>query len=440
MTRSQRSRSAASHVFVVLLVAAIAVGVVAAIILALQTQRASRAEAEQLTSALAQSIADSPSVIDALGDDDLDAASVALQPYAAAVVEHSALDFITVMTVTGARVTHPDSAQIGGQYLGTIPAIPTALTEEFTGTLGASIRTIIPVLTASGEHVGWVAAGVTVESIAESFLGRLPSAIGISALIVAAGSLGAFLARRYTRRIAGDLPAGRVRDAVAAYESIRTLGEALRAQTHEHGNRMHTAIALLELGRTAEAIDILVETSQQSQSLVDQVTARRDGDPTVGALLLGKASQAKERGIAWNAVIDPDAPRSALDPTESIAVLGNLIDNALDAAAASDERWIRVEVGTDPGGHVTLAVSDSGAGVPAALREQIFEHGFSTKPAGAEGRGVGLALVRSIVADVGGTLALDDDPTTFRVTLPPAPRGRMPGAEAARPDANGTTA
>lgn len=422
MTRSRRSRSAASHVFVVLLAAAVVVGVLAAVVLALQTQRASRAEAEQLTSALAQSIADSPSVVDALAEEDTDAASVALQPYAAAVVEHSSLDFITVMTTAGARVTHPDPDQLGARYLGTIPREPVALTEEFTGTLGPSIRTIIPVFTASGDSVGWVAAGVTVESIAESFLGRLPSAIGISALIVAAGSLGAFLARRYTRRIAGDLPAGRVRDAVASYESIRTLGEALRAQTHEHGNRMHTAIALLELGRTQEAIDILVETSQQSQSLVDQVTARADGDPTVGALLLGKASQAKERGIGWTALIDSEAPRSVLEPMDSIAVLGNLIDNALDAAAEGAERWIRVEIGAIADGGVMLTVIDSGTGVPAAVRERIFEHGFSTKPAGAEGRGVGLSLVQAIVSDAGGTIEIDDDPTTFRVRLPGAPR------------------
>lgn len=47
-----------------------------------------------------------------------------------------------------------------------------------------------------------------------------------------------------------------MRDTLAAAASMRTLGEALRAQTHEHGNRMHTAVALLELGRTEEAISL----------------------------------------------------------------------------------------------------------------------------------------------------------------------------------------
>lgn len=422
------SGSYASRVFVALLVAALVVGAMTAALLVVEKQRATRAEAENLTSALARSLAASPVVLEELAGEDISEASTRLQPYSQQVLTSAALDFVTVMTVDGLRVTHPNPKELGEHYIGTIPTAPQSLTEEFTGTLGPSVRTISPVLDANGAIVGWVAAGVTIESIAESLARRLPAALGISAVIVAAVVLGALFARRFTRQLTGDLPPGRVRDAVASYESVRTLGEALRAQTHEHGNRMHTAIALLELGRTAEAIDILAETSQQSQSLVDQVTARRDGDPTVGALLLGKASQAKERGIDWSASIAPDAPRSALAPVDSIAVLGNLIDNALDAAAASSERWIRVVVSAAADGDVVLEVSDSGSGVPAAIREQIFQHGFSTKPAGADGRGVGLALVRSLVTDSGGTVEMDDDPTTFRVTVPRAPRSHTKSA------------
>ena len=218
---------------------------------------------------------------------------------------------------------------------------------------------------------------------------------------------------------------------MSSYESIRTLGEALRAQTHEHGNRMHTAVALLELGRRDEAIEILTETSRQSQSLVDQVTARRHGDPAVGALLLGKASQAKERGIDWRLHLDPDAPRSPLSTVDSVSVLGNLVDNAMDAAADSadsEDRWVQVSLNSAADGGIVLEVSDSGPGVPPTLREQIFAQGFSTKPAGAQGRGVGLALVRSVVTGAGGDVTLSADPTTFRVVLPAATGTRRQGS------------
>ena len=238
-------------------------------------------------------------------------ASARLQPVAEDVMTRAGVDFVTIMTPDGIRVTHRDRDQIGRHYLGTIPAAPQAVTEEFTGTLGPSVRTIVPVESA-GELVGWVSVGVTIGSIWSDIVPRLPFVVSIALALLAAGLIGAWLARRTTRRLAGNLPAGTIRDAVASYESVRTLGEALRAQTHEHGNRMHTAVSLLELGRTREAIDILTETSRQSQELVDQVASRRGGDPTVGALLLGKAAQARERGIEWSAEIDPQAPRSAL--------------------------------------------------------------------------------------------------------------------------------
>ncbi|MFF3028297.1 ATP-binding protein [Microbacterium sp. NPDC057944] len=420
----RRTLSAATRVFLVLISAAAVIGILVAGFLVAETQRAVQAEAERVTGATAAAIAASGAVSSALRDDDADAATAALEPYALSVIDSAGLDFVTIMTTDGIRITHPDLSQIGGRYLGTIPEQPAPLTETFTGTLGPSVRTIVPVIDADGVLRGWVSAGVTTETISVTLVRRLPLSLAITLLLVAIGALGAWAARRFTRRIAGDLPPGTVRDAVSSYESIRTLGEALRAQTHEHGNRMHTAVALLELGRTGEAIDILTETSRQSQSLVDQVTARRHGDPAVGALLLGKASQAKERGIDWRVHIEPEAPRSPLSTVDSVSVLGNLIDNAMDAASAAEDRWVEVSLSTSDAGGIVLDVADSGAGVPTEIRERIFEHGFSTKLADAQGRGVGLALVRSVVTDAGGTVEILDDPTTFRVTLPAAGRRR----------------
>lgn len=412
--------SAASRVFVAFLGAVLVVTVLLAALLAVQAQATERAEAETLTLAVARTIAEMPVVAQAVTSGSDAAATAALQPLAARIMDRTPIDFVTIMTPDGIRLTHPDPAQIGEPYLGTIAPAQQgrALTEEAAGTLGPSLRSVVPV-TVSGEVVALVSAGITLGSVGAGVLERLPFVIAIAAALTAAGLAAAWLAGRLTRRIAGDLPASAVRDAVSSYESVRTLGEALRAQTHEHGNRMHTAVALMELGRTDEAIGILTETSRQSQELVDQVAARRDGDPTVGALLLGKAAQARERGVDWTAEIDPAAPRSALSPVDAVSVVGNLIDNALDAAAAGSEpRWVRVSFAPAPGGALELSVSDSGDGVPAQLRERIFAHGFSTKPAGADGRGVGLALVRAIVDNAGGAVDVTGGPTTFQVILP----------------------
>ncbi|MFK3834145.1 ATP-binding protein [Microbacterium sp. NPDC087868] len=423
MSHARTDRSAASRVFLVLLVSAVVIGALVALFLVVEAQRATRAEAERVTASTAVALAASPLVSSSLAEADRERATRTLEPYALEVIDAAGLDFITIMTTTGIRVTHPDLDEIGKPYLGTIPDRPAPLTEEFTGTLGPSVRTIVPVTGADGSLLGWVAAGVTTETISETLLRRLPLSLGITAALVAAGALGAWAARRITRRIAGDLPPGQVRDAVSSYESIRTLGDALRAQTHEHGNRMHTAVALLELGRIDEAIEILTETSRQSQSLVDQVTARRHGDPTVGALLLGKASQAKERGIDWRMTIAPDTPPTPLSSVDSVSVLGNLIDNAMDAVTDADDRWVSVRLRRSPSDGIELDVADSGPGVPPSLRDEIFASGFSTKEAGVAGRGVGLTLVRALVLDAGGRIEVRDDPTTFHVTLPAA-RGR----------------
>ena len=117
-------------------------------------------------------------------------------------------------------------------------------------------------------------------------------------------------------------------------------------------------------------------------------------------------------------------------PVDAVAVVGNLIDNALDAARQARtgaDRWVRVDVTTADGGAVAITVSDGGPGVPADVRERIFEHGFSTKPSDRSGRGVGLALVRDIVTAAGGSVELSADPTAFRVTLPGAPAERRAG-------------
>jgi two-component system CitB family sensor kinase len=411
-------QSAASRVFLAFLAAVVAIAALLGVILAIEAQAAERAEAESLTLSLARTIAAGSDVVEAMAGTDA-AATAALQPFAVEVMDSTPLDFVTIMRVDGTRITHPDLAQIGETYLGTIAGAASGgtVTEEFTGTLGPSVRTVVPIVD-DGRIVGLVAAGVTVGSLWGQVWERLPFVIGVAVALAAIGAAAAWMARRLTRRIAGDLPASAVRDAVSSYESVRTLGEALRAQTHEHGNRMHTAVALIELGRGDEAVELLTETARSSQALVDQVVAR-DGDPTVAALLLGKASQAKERGVEWRTDMQPGIPRTTLSPVDAVSLVGNLIDNGIDAAAAGPEpRWIEVGMAQSTDGDIVLTFRDSGAGVPPELRERVFEHGFSTKPAGAEGRGVGLALVRSIVDAVGGSVELEDSPTTLRVTLP----------------------
>ncbi|MFV9426220.1 ATP-binding protein [Microbacterium sp. S1037] len=200
-------------------------------------------------------------------------------------------------------------------------------------------------------------------------------------------------------------------------EGVRTLSDTLRSQTHEHGNRLHALLALLELGRLDDARRLIVASTGERQELADRLVSD-DEDAVVVALLLGKLDEAAERGVRLDLDVSEPRPRLPLAPAEAVTVVGNLVDNALDAAASGAEpRWVRAAL-TEKGGDVAIEVSDSGGGFDPSLPDP-FAFGASTKPEQAPGgRGVGLALVRDIVAARGGTLQITGDPTTVRVFLP----------------------
>jgi two-component system, CitB family, sensor kinase len=202
-------------------------------------------------------------------------------------------------------------------------------------------------------------------------------------------------------------------------DSVRTLTATLRSQTHEHGNRLHTVLALLELDRVTEARTLLADSVALRQPLADRLVGQAS-DAAVAALLLGKLDEAGERGVELRLDVPADAPALPLPAADAVTVVGNLVDNALDAASAGDEPrrvQVRLEAAS---GRTVLSVSDSGAGFDAAL-DDPFAFGASTKPSGAAGgRGVGLALVRDTVTAHHGAVAVSADPTTVTVTLPAA--------------------
>ncbi len=200
---------------------------------------------------------------------------------------------------------------------------------------------------------------------------------------------------------------------------VDSLTDALRAQAHEFSNRLHTIAGLVELGRGEEAIRLITETSGLHQEL-SEALLERVGDPVLGALLLAKAAVASERGIELRVSDDTMLAAQPLDGNDFITLLGNLIDNGLDAAAqAGDERWVSVSVASGAD-EVVMRVEDSGAGVPPELLDRIFLEGFSTKPRfGGRRRGIGLTLARQIAHRYGGDLEVSNQGgAVFTARLP----------------------
>jgi two-component system CitB family sensor kinase len=197
------------------------------------------------------------------------------------------------------------------------------------------------------------------------------------------------------------------------------LTETLRAQSHEFANRLHTLVGLVELGHTAEAIKFVTDVSAARGELADQLT-EAIGEPKLAALILAKVSLADERNVTLRVMPDSRVGPRVGDITEVLTVVGNLVDNAIDAAAqGTGPREVELTL-VAAENDLLIRVRDSGPGVPPDMRERIFMDGVTTKSSvtGAR-RGLGLALIRQIVEGKGGMVSVGHDSgAVFTAVLP----------------------
>ncbi|MFI2347239.1 ATP-binding protein [Streptomyces sp. NPDC019443] len=539
--RTAVPRSLAGQLFAmqVVLVAAIVAGCA---LFAYFTDRSQAEETARLQSrATAAAAARSPSVIEAARSDN---PSRRLQPYAEALRKTTGVNFVVIMAPDGTRWTHPEPGQIGKTYLGHIgPALQGKVhSETYVGTLGSSVRTVVPVY--DGKKItGLVSAGITVQKISEQARKQVTALLGVAGAALALGGVGTYVInarlRRHThgmnaaelshmhdyhqaalhavreglmmldgqRRIAlfndgarellgldddavgrpvaelglpaplmGALLASEPRvdevhlttDRVIVVNTSPVVGakqrgtvvtlrdhtelqalsgeldsergftQALRSQAHEAANRLHTVVSLIELGRADEAVDFATAELELAQDLTDRVVGAV-GEPVLAALLLGKTAQANERGvelvITEDSRIDDGVLPPSLPSRDLVTILGNLIDNAVDAASEAATGW-----GSDPlepgpvsgrpprarvavtaradHAELLLRVADSGAGIDPADLDEVFRRGWSTHGAG---RGLGLALVNQAAHLSHGTVTLAQGPdggAEFTVRLP----------------------
>ena len=146
----------------------------------------------------------------------------------------------------------------------------------------------------------------------------------------------------------------------------RHVTDTLRAQAHEFSNRLHTIAGLIEIVESEEAVRFVHRVSSSRSELSADVTAAVL-DPSIAALLIAKASQAAELGVDLRIAPDSSLPVLGDELSTDIAtVIGNLVDNALDAASVASQRWVEVSLGLVDG-EVEVVVRDSGPGVPAGM-------------------------------------------------------------------------
>ena len=211
-----------------------------------------------------------------------------------------------------------------------------------------------------------------------------------------------------------------LRETLRTLEGARDVAQALRVQRHEFSNRLHVISGLLELGKVDDAVRFI---NRDTAGTVGQAPAAPGiEDPEIQALLQQKAQIGAERGIRL--VVDPTSRHSFDGTSDVLTVVGNLIDNAMEAV--SHDGVVSVSLQRE-GDRLRIVVEDDGPGIPSEQLARIFEPGVTSKASqGRPVRGIGLALVTRIARRRDGS-AVASSPAgggaRFEVVLEVAPSG-----------------
>lgn len=220
--------------------------------------------------------------------------------------------------------------------------------------------------------------------------------------------------------------------ALAQLDAQTARANAMRRETHEFENRLHAIGGLLSLGEFDEASRLLERSPSNgrpgARSGLDRVAP-----PLLAAFLDARTSAAEATGIRVeltdDSLVDAECP---CDP-DTITIIGNLLGNAVEAATSRVEVYLRGDADGLEG-----RIEDDGPGVPLVLRDAVFEEGISTKPDSGPGRGVGLHLVATLLAEHGGSVQIDDSAlggAAFDVWLPAGDAHPHPDANEQERDA-----
>jgi len=251
---------------------------------------------------------------------------------------------------------------------------------------------------------------VTQPNLLSVFSGRAVGfAMGFCAAVAAALSYqqarGALEALDTSQRRGGDRE-----DAMAKLEQLNL---TLRAQRHDFLNHLQVVYSLAELNDTEEMRAYIRRVYGDIQRVSRTL---RTASPAVNALLTVKLAECEKRGVQAELAINADWAQLAMPGWEMCRVLGNLIDNAMDAAQQAESPRVTVTLSEDVDGCLFM-VGNNGPAIPENRREAIFQAGWSTK---AEGRGMGLHIVRGILRAAGGfiTVHSDENGTVFMGEAP----------------------
>ncbi|HCH23799.1 MAG TPA: sensor histidine kinase [Oceanospirillaceae bacterium] len=196
---------------------------------------------------------------------------------------------------------------------------------------------------------------------------------------------------------------------------IQAYADTLRSQSHEYANKLQTIAGLIQIGNADAALSLIGQESRSHQELISLLT-EAVANPILSGCLMGKFNRAKELGLALH--IDPESSMNCvpeeLHIEQLVSVLGNLIDNALEATLANSGHQVSLQM-TDLGQELIFEIDDEGSGVSEADQQRIFDWGYTSKT--DPGHGIGLHLVAQLLPLIHARLTIENIPSGCRVTL-----------------------
>ncbi len=199
---------------------------------------------------------------------------------------------------------------------------------------------------------------------------------------------------------------------------VSNYAEALRSQTHEFMNKMHAIMGMISTKDYDRLTNYVNQISNHYQVEVGSVVSKIK-DPVLAGFLLGKISLVREAGSEMLLTKESFLPVPAEPEVvhELIIIIGNLINNALEAVQGLPTRRITLDLSYESD-ILIIKVSDTGPGIHDEVKKRIFEKGYSNK---GPGRGLGLYLIGRSLERLGGEITVFSKVghgTLFKVVLP----------------------
>lgn len=202
---------------------------------------------------------------------------------------------------------------------------------------------------------------------------------------------------------------------VESLRRVEALVNTIRVQRHDFGNHLQAAYGLLEVGAYEEAKAYIAGSVAEIEVNLDLV---RIDNLAIAALLYSKTAQAKAENICLEIKVETTLADLPLAPRDINAILGNLIDNAIESVAdlPADQKHVRLVIARDNNGYV-FKIANTSTNTHLEPAKDIFAPGFSTK---GKDRGLGLYSVKKTVEKYRGLVQVTDSTNeiTFKVFVP----------------------